>query len=110
MVIGSLMLIDTPIPELKPSLKFIIPVAVGLSLIFIFLVTLAIRAHSRKVHTGQEGLVGEIGTAQTQLNPEGKIFVHGEIWNAIATEDIEKGAKVKVIEVLNHLTIKVTKA
>ncbi|MBE0460872.1 MAG: nodulation protein NfeD [Candidatus Aminicenantes bacterium] len=110
MIIGSIMLIDTPIPELRPSLKFIIPVAIGLSLIFIFLIAITIRAHARKVFTGKEGLVGEIGFSQTRLNPEGKVFVHGEIWHAEALENIPKGAKVEVVEVMQNLKIKVKKA
>jgi membrane-bound serine protease (ClpP class) len=109
MVIGSIMLIDAPIPELRPSLKIIIPVAVGLSLIFIFLVVLAVRAHIQKAFTGREGLVGELGEARTTLNPEGKVFVHGELWNAVADEKIPKGTKVKVAEVFPNLRIKVTK-
>jgi len=109
MVLGSIMLIDSPIPELRPSLNFIIPVAIGLSLIFIFLITLVIRAHSRKVLTGKEGLIGEIGVAQTDLTPEGKVFVHGELWKAEAEENIPQGSKVKVIEVQDGLKIKVTK-
>ncbi len=110
MVIGSIMLIDSPIPELRPSLKFIIPVALGLCAIFFFLVTLAIRAHSRKVSTGQQGLIGEIGIAKTSLSPEGKVFVHGEIWNAESVDKIRKGDKVEIIEVFNNLRIKVRKA
>ena len=107
MLIGSIMLINAPIPELRPSLTFIIPVALGISLIFVFLIFMVIRAHMKKVFTGKEGLVGEIGTALTRLNPEGKVFVSGEIWNAESTEDIAKGSKVEVIEVLNNLKIKV---
>ncbi len=109
MVIGSIMLIDAPIPELRPSLNFIIPVAIGLSLIFIFLIIIVVKAHIKKACTGEEGLTGEIGVAQTNLNLEGKVFVHGEIWNAEALEEIPKGTKVKVIEVLKNLKIKVTK-
>lgn len=109
MVIGSIMLIDAPIPELRPSLKFIIPVAIGLSLIFLFLIILAVHVHMRKALTGREGLVGKIGVARTDLNPEGKVFVHGEIWNAEAQQDIPQGAKVKVSEVLENLKINVTK-
>ena len=109
MVIGSIMLIDAPIPELRPSLKFIIPIALSLSLIFIFLIVLTVKAHARKASTGKEGLIGEIGKAQTDLTPEGKVFVHGEIWDAEAPENITKGSKVEVTEVLKNLKIKVTK-
>ena len=108
MVIGSVMLVDSPVPELQPSLKIIIPLAVGLSLIFLFLFFLVVRAHSRKAYTGKEGLVGEIGTAQTDLSPEGKVFVHGELWNAeAAAEHIARGSKVKVTRVLDSLKIRV---
>jgi membrane-bound serine protease (ClpP class) len=110
MVIGSIMLIDAPIPELRPSLKFIIPVAIGLSLIFLFLIFIAVRALANRVHTGKEGLIGEIGVAQSDLTPRGKVFVHGELWNAEADQEIAKGEEVKVVEVLKNLKIKVTKA
>jgi len=109
MVIGSIMLIDAPIPELRPSLNFIIPIAISLSLIFLFLIILTVKAHARKAATGREGLIGEIGKAQTDLSPEGKVFVHGEIWNAEARENIPMGSKVEVVEVLKNLKIKVTK-
>jgi membrane-bound serine protease (ClpP class) len=109
MVIGSVMLIDSPVPELQPSLKIIIPLAVGLSLIFLFLLWLVVRAHSRKAFTGKEGLIGEIGTAQTDLGLEGKVFVHGEIWNAEAVEPIARGTRVKVTRVLDTLKIRVEK-
>jgi membrane-bound serine protease (ClpP class) len=110
MLIGSIMLINSPIPELKPSLSFIIPIALGLSAIFIFLVFIAIRAHSRKASTGREGLLGETGVVHTDLSPEGKVFVHGEIWRAEASEAIPKGTKVVVVEVMDGLKIRVKKA
>lgn len=109
MIIGSMMLINSPIPELRPSLKFIIPIALGLSLIFIFLISLAVKAYRSKVMTGQEGLIGETGTAQSDLNPRGKVFIHGELWNAESDEEISKGSHIKVIAMLNHLTLKVKK-
>ena len=110
MVIGSMMLVKAPIPELKPSLKIIIPVALGISLILIFLVTLVIRAQLRKATTGKEGLMGETGTALTDLAPEGRVFVHGEYWQAEADAPIAKGSPIKVIKVYSHLKLRVTKA
>jgi len=109
MVIGSLMLINSPVPELRPSLRVIIPVALGLSLIFILLVVLVIKAHARKALTGKEGLVGEVGVARTDLDPEGKVFVHGEIWNAEAGTMIPQGSRVKVIKTLDSLKLRVEK-
>lgn len=110
MVLGSIMLINAPIPELRPSLRFIVPMAVGLSIIFIFLVFLVIRAHTRRVHTGREGLIGEVGIARTDLSPEGKVFVHGEIWNAETTNFIPKGSRVRVVAVLDGLKVRVEKS
>jgi membrane-bound serine protease (ClpP class) len=110
MVIGSMMLVNAPIPELRPSLKLIIPVAVGISLICIFLVLLVIRAHLRKASTGKEGLIGELGTALTDLSPEGRVFVHGEYWQAEADAPVAKGSPIKVIKVDSHLKLHVTKS
>ena len=110
MIIGSLMLINSPIPELRPSLRFVIPVVLGFSLIVIFLVTLVLRAHTRRSSTGREGMIGETGTARTDLAPAGKVFVHGELWNAEAEEPVRAGEKVEVIQVLEGLKIRVRKA
>ncbi len=109
MLIGSIMLVNSPIPELRPSLKFIIPVVLGVSSIFVFLVYLVIKAHARRSFTGKEGMIGETGTARTNLNPTGKVFVHGEIWEAVAEDPVKKGDLVKIIEVIGHLTIRVRK-
>lgn len=110
MIIGSLMLIKAPIDELRPSLRFILPVAIGVSLIVLFLLTLVFRAHARRSFSGREGMIGETGTARTDLAPTGKVFVHGELWTAEAEETVRAGEKVKVIEVLEGLKIKVGKA
>jgi len=110
MIIGSLMLIKAPIDELRPSLRFILPVALGVSLIVLFLLTLVFRAHARRSFSGREGMIGEMGTARTDLAPSGKVFVHGELWTAEAEETVLAGGKVKVIEVLEGLKIKVGKA
>jgi membrane-bound serine protease (ClpP class) len=110
MIIGSVMLINSPVPELRPSLRIIIPMALGISLVLIFLVYLVIRAHARRAFTGKEGMVGEVGTAQTDLSPSGKVFVHGEIWEAEATDPVARGEKVRVVAVLDTLKVRVRKA
>jgi membrane-bound serine protease (ClpP class) len=110
MIIGSLMLIKAPIDELRPSLRFILPMALGVSLIVLFLLTLVFRAHARRSFSGREGMIGETGTARTDLTPSGRVFVHGELWTAEAVEPVRTGEKVKVIEVLEGLKIKVGKA
>lgn len=99
MTLGSIMLIDTPYDFLRVSNLVIIPVVLTTAAIAIFLVTLVIRAHARKSVTGQEGLVGLIGTAETDISPEGKVYVHGEIWNARSAGPINRGAAVRVVKV-----------
>jgi membrane-bound serine protease (ClpP class) len=96
LVIGALLLIDTPIPEMRVKLVTALAVSVPLGIITIFLMTIALKAHRNKVVTGIEGLVGEVGTAQTALLPTGKVFVHGEIWDAVATGEIQQGEQVVV--------------
>jgi len=109
MVIGSMMLIASPVPELRPSLRVIIPVAVGISLVCIFLVTLVVRAQARRAVTGREGMIGELGTARTDLAPSGKVFVHGELWEAESDQPVRMGERVRVVEVGKSLKIKVKK-
>lgn len=99
MTLGSIMLIDTPYDFLKVSNLVIFPVVLTTAAIAIFLVTLVIRAHARKSVTGQEGLVGLIGRAETDISPEGKVYVHGEIWNARSASPINRGTSVKVVKV-----------
>jgi len=96
MVLGALMLIDTPAPEMRIHLSTAIALALPFSLITIFLLSLAMRARHAKVETGREGMIGEIGAAVTPLAPDGKVFIHGEYWNARAAAPVEPGARVKV--------------
>jgi membrane-bound serine protease (ClpP class) len=106
--LGSLMLIESPADYMKISLSVIIPAVLVSAAFFIFAVTMAIKARLKRPTTGTEGLVGEIGVAAMALTPEGKISVHGEFWNAISDQTIERGERVQVIEV-NHLKLKVKK-
>ena len=96
MILGAVILIDTPIPEMRVRLVTALSVALPLGLITVFLVRLAIQAWKNKVVTGEAGLLNEVGTAQTDLSPEGKIFVHGEIWNAISSAPVPRGGRVRV--------------
>ena len=109
MIIGSLMLIKAPITELRPSLGYVLPVVLAVSLIVLFLLTLVFKAHRRRSFSGREGMIGETGTARTDLSPAGRVFVHGELWQAEADGTVRAGEKVKVIEVLDGLKIRVGK-
>jgi membrane-bound serine protease (ClpP class) len=98
LAIGSIMLFDSPAPFLRASFTVIIPTVLATAGFFIFVVAAALRAQLAKPTTGSEGIVGEIGVAKTRLAPEGKVFVHGEWWNAYADEGIEPEEKVRVLK------------
>jgi len=106
--LGSMMLIENPTEYMRISLSVIIPAVLVSAAFFIFAVTMAIRARLAKPTTGMEGLLGERGTATTEISPEGKVFIHGEFWDGISDQNIAKGEKVEVIGVVN-LKLKVKK-
>lgn len=109
LLLGSLMLFDIGSEVgLQLSLRVLVPTVVLVSGFFVVVAGLAFRAQISKVITGPRGLIGEIGIVQKALSPEGKIFIHGELWNAISDEVIEEGTKVKVVSVEN-LVLKVEK-
>ena len=99
MTLGSLMLFQPGLSGLQVGLGLIIPAAIVTALFFAFVVGMGLRAQSRKVLTGSEGLVGETGTVSTDLSPEGKVLVHGEVWSARSTVSVARGSKVKVVSV-----------
>ena len=96
MIFGALFLVDGPIPEMRVHLLTALLVSVPIGLIAIFLTTLVLRARRVRVSTGREGMIGEIGVARTQLGPSGKVFVHGELWNAVARTSLPEGTRVRV--------------
>ena len=96
MVLGGLLLVDGPIPEMRVHLITALAVSLPFGVITVFLMTLALKAYKQKAVTGEEGLVGEIGVARTPLQPEGKVFVHGELWDAVSSASVAAGARVQV--------------
>jgi membrane-bound serine protease (ClpP class) len=98
LTLGSIMLFDSPLPFLRASLTVIIPTVLVAAAFFIFAVTMTVKAHRAKPATGREGLIDELGTAATRIAPEGKVFVHGEFWNAYADGIIEEGQKIRVVK------------
>ena len=99
LTLGGLLLVDAPIPEMRVHLVTALAVSVPLGLITAFLMRIAYRARRNKVVTGAQGLVGNIGLAQTALSPQGKVFIHGELWDAIASVSVPAGQPVIVCKV-----------
>jgi membrane-bound serine protease (ClpP class) len=95
---GSMMLIDSPLPELQIGLRLIVPVTVGLSAVVLFLVSLAVRAQRTRPVTGTAGMLDEIGEALSSIDPGGvgRVRTHGEIWTATADQPVHAGEHVRV--------------
>lgn len=109
LLIGSLILIDAPRDQLAVSLTVIIPTIMVTALFFAFAVSAGIRAQRSKVASGVEGMVGEIGQAESVLASEGEVLVKGEHWRARSVSGrIKKGEKVRVIG-MEGLRLKVTR-
>ena len=96
LTLGGLLLVDSPIPEMRVHLLTALAVSIPLGLITAFLMTIALKARRNKVVTGVQGLVGETAVAQTELSPQGKVFVHGELWDAVASSALPVGQLVVV--------------
>jgi membrane-bound serine protease (ClpP class) len=110
LIFGSMMLIDSPAPELQLSLSVVIPVVLGFTAIAAFLVRLGLAAQRTPPVSGSEGLLNETGEALTPLVPgtPGSVRVHGEIWRATANEPIASRDRVKVTHI-DGLTLTVRK-
>jgi len=101
LLLGSLMLFKGSAPDMKLSLQIVLPTIILISGFFVAVAGLVFRAQISKPTTGPAGLVGEIGVVKKALTPEGKVFVHGELWNARAKDPIDKDAKVRVVQVVD---------
>ena len=99
LTIGGLLLVDGPIPQMRVQLWTALGVSVPLGIITIFLMTIALRARRSKVVTGLQGMIGAVGEARTDIDPEGKVFVQGELWNAHARSRVGLGEHVVVRKV-----------
>jgi membrane-bound serine protease (ClpP class) len=108
MLMGSVMLIDSPAPVLQISWAVIIPAVAMSAILFIITVTVAVRVYREKPTTGKEGLTGMQATAKTDIHADGQVFMRGEYWNAWSDEPIQKGEQVVVIAV-DGLKVKVRK-
>ena len=109
MIIGALFLVDGPIPQMRVNIITATAISIPIGVIAVFLTTLVLRARHGKIATGSEGMIGQIGIARTPVGADGKVFVHGELWNAVASAAIAEGARVRVASVNGlHLTVEAT--
>jgi membrane-bound serine protease (ClpP class) len=101
LVFGSMILMDSPNPEMRLSLRVVLPVVLSFVGIAVFLVRLGVASQQRPAVTGAAGMIGKVGRALTDIDPvsPGSVATHGEIWQATAEEPIAKGARVRVTRV-----------
>lgn len=106
MTLGALLLVDSPIPQMRVKLATALAVSIPIGGITAFLVSIALRARRGKVATGPQGLIGETGLARTPLVPEGTVFVRGELWKAVSSVNLQEGEAV-VTRAVDGLKLKV---
>lgn len=99
MFLGSLMLIDSSYTLMRISLDVILPMVVATAGITIFLISVVLKAHSKRSIAGKEGLIGALGVADSDIDPLGTVVIHGEIWKADSEKTIRKGEQIRVVNV-----------
>jgi membrane-bound serine protease (ClpP class) len=106
LIFGSMILIDSRLPELQLSLNAVVPVVLGFAAVAVWLARLAVAAQRQPPVMGQEAMIGEPGEALTAIAPgrAGQVATRGEIWNATSGEPIPEGARVRVTGV-DRLTL-----
>jgi membrane-bound serine protease (ClpP class) len=101
LLLGSIMLFENSGTGMRLSWEVLIPTLVLISGFFVVVSGLVFKSHLSKPRTGAQGLVGEIGVVKEPLMPEGKVFVHGELWKATSKIPIQSGARVRVVNIVN---------
>jgi membrane-bound serine protease (ClpP class) len=101
LLLGSIMLFENSGTGMRLSWEVLIPTLVLISGFFVVVSGLVFKSHLSKPKTGARGLMGEIGVVRESLMPDGKVFVHGELWNATSKDPIPTGAKVRVVNIVN---------
>ncbi len=101
MILGMMLLVDGPIPEMRVKLWAALAIAIPLGLITVFLMTIAMQARRNKVVTGEQGLIGEVGVVSLPLMPAGKVLLRGAIWDAVAPINLDVGQHIVVRGVQN---------
>ncbi len=101
LLLGSMMLIDSPLPELQVGLRLILPITFGMACVILFLVRLGVQSQRIRPVSGTAGMLGEVGYALTPIESGrvGRVRAHGEIWNATADERVEAGEPLRITSV-----------
>ncbi len=109
-ILGALLLFDTPESDVRVGFNVVIAAALAIGLFFSFVAYYLVKAQRSAISLGFEGLMGEVGVAVTTIEDRGKIFIHGEYWDAESDETIKEGERVKVVDYIGGFKLRVKKA
>ena len=109
MVIGSIILIDTDVPGFAVSRPLIGAIALVSSLGLLAIIGVAMRARKRPIVAGREQLIGTAGTALSDFEQQGSVFVHSENWSAVTVSPLHEGQAI-VVTGIDGLTLEVRPA
>ena len=96
MTLGALLLVKTDVPFMKVSLSVILPTVVTFGALLLTITWLAVKSRMRRPVTGAESMIGTIAVAKTDVAPRGKVFLQGELWDAVSEEPIQEGEEAEV--------------
>jgi membrane-bound serine protease (ClpP class) len=99
MVLGSVMLFKGAGSQYQVAWHVLVPTVLLVSGFFVGVVLVVVRAHTRRVRTGADGLIDEIGVVKQIRDREGKVLVHGELWRARFEGPVTVGQRVRVVAV-----------
>jgi membrane-bound serine protease (ClpP class) len=107
LVLGSMMLFKGAGPQFQVAWHVLLPTVLLVSGFFVGIVLVVVRAHTRKARTGADGLVSEVGVVKQVQGREGKVQVHGELWQAVFEDEdtVSVGEKVRVVAVEDLVVI-----
>lgn len=98
--LGALMLFNHGGPGYRLSLAWILPATALTALFFIFIVGKGVGAQFKPAQTGTGTMIGKTVNAQSRIDSAGgKVFIEGELWNAVSATPVEAGQKVEVTAV-----------
>jgi membrane-bound serine protease (ClpP class) len=98
LLLGSLMLFSGGEPESRVAWSVFVPTLLTVGGFFVSVAFLVMRAQASRTTTGSSGMLGQIALAKTPLAPQGKVAVHGEIWNAVSAVPVAAGASVRIVK------------
>jgi membrane-bound serine protease (ClpP class) len=107
--LGALLLFDTPESDLRVGFDVVIASTLAFGLFFAYVIFYLIKAQKLTPRMGFEGIIGKEGSAVSEIQAAGKIYIDGEYWDAESDQPIQKGDRIKVVEVLKGFKLKVKK-